>query len=137
MRLLTPNVGLIKRSKNYEVSLSNKNCLVNMEIFKSLITFAGYDEGYFHLSDTIQYEGNWWLVATWLKHPVLKHRLPERIVQMDGTVIPFQEVQELEYRFLVNSPIPKSVVDGKPQAGYTITIHPASILSAQGPESIH
>lgn len=108
-----------------------------MEIVKTMITFSGFDEGYFQLTDTIWLEGHWWLVATYLQNPTTRHRVPERIVLMDGLAIRYQEAVDQPYRFLVNSAIPKSVFDGVPQDGYTVKIHPSALLDTQGPKSIH
>jgi len=96
-----------------------------METFKTMV-FLG-DHGKPQFIDTIWHEGHWWLVATWLQHHTTGHRIPERIIQMDGMVLRFQEVQNPDYRFLVNNSIPISVFDGEPQTEYVVSTHPDAL----------
>jgi hypothetical protein len=107
-----------------------------MEIFKTHLFFSGHDEDHPYLIDTIFHEGHWWLVATWLQNHATGHRIPERIIQMDGLTVRFQEVDGEPYHFLLNNALPKSVLDGEPQSGYVIAIHPHALLHTQGPKSI-
>lgn len=83
-----------------------------MEIFKTYLFFANYDEGYPHLVDTIHHDGFWWLVASWLESNDTGSRVPERLVRLSG--LRYQEADEQPYRFLLNEAIPKSVFDGEP-----------------------
>jgi hypothetical protein len=39
-----------------------------MDIFKTYLFFAGHDEGNSYLVDTIFYDEEWWLVASWLEN---------------------------------------------------------------------
>jgi hypothetical protein len=107
-----------------------------VEILKTMVSFSGHDEGSFHLMDTIWHDGHWWLVASWLASNDTGMRTPERIIRMDGVFVKFQEVQNQEYRFLLNNALPISVVDGKTQDGYVVAIHPAA-ANIQGPKSVH
>jgi hypothetical protein len=106
-----------------------------METFRTMVFLGG--QGTPQFIETIWHEGHWWLVATWLQHHATGDRIPERIIQMDGVLVRFQEVQDEPYRFLANNSIPISVFDGVPQAGYTISIHPSAIARTRGPSSIH
>jgi len=108
-----------------------------MEVFKTYLFFSGHDESHPYLIDTVWHEGHWWLVGTWLEHPVTRHRIPERIVQMNGLTVRFQEVEGQPYRFLLNNALPKSVLYGVPQDGYVIAVHPAALADSQGPKSVH
>lgn len=94
-----------------------------MEIFKTCITFIGYDEGYFFLADTIFYENQWWLVPTWLEANNKSEKIPERLVRLTG--LRYQEVDGMPYRFLLNIAIPKSVFDGEEEEeGYVVANYP-------------
>lgn len=104
---------------------------------KVLFTISGYDEGYLQLADAIFYKDGWWLVSKWLEDPVSKQRYPERIILLGAENTPYTEADGLEYRFVVSSAIPKSVLDGEPQNGYVIDVHPDSIVKTQAPKSIH
>nr|MDP2192541.1 hypothetical protein [Rhodoferax sp.] len=108
-----------------------------MEIVKTYLFFSGHDEDHPYLIDTIFYEGAWWLVASWLQHHSTGHRIPERIIQMDGLTVRFQEVEGHPYRFLLNNALPKSVLDGVQQEGYTMAIHPSALAESQGPKLVH
>lgn len=85
-----------------------------MDVFKTMVSFSGRDEGAFHLMDTIWHEGHWWLVASWTVSNDSGTRTPERIIRMDGVFVKYQEVQSDDYRFLLNNALPisdrKSVV---------------------------
>jgi len=108
-----------------------------MEVLKTYLFFSGHDEGHPYLIDTIWHENHWWLVGNWLEQPVTGHRIPERIVLMDGLTVRFQEVEGQPYRFLLNNALPKSVLDGTPQDGYVIAIHPSAVADSRGPKSVH
>lgn len=108
-----------------------------MEVHKTYLFIDGHDDGSPFLMDTIWHEGHWWLVTSWLEHQVTRHRIPERIIQLDGTTVRFQEVMNQPYRFFLNNALPKSVLDGTPQIGYVAAIHPLAISDSQGPKSIH
>ena len=106
-----------------------------METFVAMVYLGAQDTPKF--LDAIWHEGHWWLVASWLENPTTGHRIPERIIQMDGRVLRFQDDPTPGWRFLVNNAIPISVFDGTPQDGYIVAIHPAAILNTQGSPSIH
>jgi len=106
-----------------------------MEVFKTYLFFSGHDEGHPYLIDTIQHEGAWWLVASWLQSNATAEKIPERLVRLTG--LRFQEVENQPYRFFLNNALPKSVLDGKPQDGYVIAVHPAALANSQGPKSVH
>ena len=105
-----------------------------MDVFK---TMAFVYEGRHELLDTIQHEGKWWLVATYLQHPTTLHKVPERIIQLGSPKMPYQELPAGgSSRFLLNKSLPISVLDGEAQDGYVIAIHPDALLKTQGPTTI-
>lgn len=105
-----------------------------MEVFKTYLFFSGHDEGHPYLVDTIFYEKQWWLVASWIEAQNKSEKIPERLVRLTG--LRYQEVDGKEYRFLLNNAIPKSVFDGKEQEGYVIANYPV-LEHIQGPKSVH
>lgn len=96
-----------------------------MDVCKTMC-FIGED-AFPTLIDTIWHRGSWWLVSTWLKHPDTGHRIPERIVQMDGMQLRFQEVSGQPYRFLASNSVPKDVLAGSLHTEYVVDIHPMAV----------
>lgn len=94
-----------------------------MEFFKTVITFSGFDEGFLQRCDTIWYKDAWWLVATAFEDPATGHKIPDRLVRLTG--LPYQEVNEPEYRFFLGTAIPISVFEGQIGEGYVIEHYPA------------
>jgi len=78
-------------------------------------TMASTDDesGQIHLIDTISYENKPGLVPYWLAATELGWQTPERIVCLDG--LKYQDMTETDYPadYLLNEPIPKSVLDGE------------------------
>lgn len=96
---------------------------MHMETVKTLITFSGFDEGRFHLVDTIWHDNAWWLVSTWLQNQATGHKTPERIVRLSG--LRYQELTAEPYRFVLNNAVPISVFEGKQHDAYVIAVFPA------------
>lgn len=105
-----------------------------MDIFKTYLFFSGYDEGNSYLVDTIFYNEEWWLVASWLENKSTGEKIPDRLVRLTG--LRYQEVNDQRHRFLLNNAIRKSVMDGNPQEGFIIRQYP-SVLKAKGPGSVN
>jgi hypothetical protein len=105
-----------------------------VEIFKTQLFFEGYDEGHSYLVDTIFFENQWWLVATWLSSNTKSEKIPERLIRLSG--LRYQEVDGKPYRFLLTNAIPKSVFDGREQEGYVIADYPV-LESIQGSSTAH
>ena len=83
-----------------------------MQIMQTLMA-TDDDSGEVLLVDTISYEGKLWIVPHWLAARELGWQMPERIVCMDG--LNYQGMGESDHpaAYLLNDPIPKSVLDGK------------------------
>ena len=87
-----------------------------MQVFK---TYAfTEDDPYPMLFDTFFHEGAWWLIASWMVNDEGGVRAPARLVRLSG--LPFEEVKGKPYRFLLGKVLPRSVLDGKPQAGFIV-----------------
>jgi hypothetical protein len=89
-----------------------------MDVFKTYLFFEGFDEGSSYLIDTIFLDGAWWLVGSWLEARATQERVPERLVRLSG--LPHETVSGQRWRFLLNNPLPKSVLDGKARDGYVV-----------------
>lgn len=107
-----------------------------MEVFKTLGSFEGHDEGQLQLLDTIMHDGEWWLVASWLGRGNTKE-IPERIIKLGGLKTRYQELTGEQYRFILNNAIPYSLFRGVPQEGYILAIHPRAVIEAAGPTSVN
>lgn len=78
-----------------------------MKVFKTFLAVGSE----IHTMDTIEYEGGFWLVPNWILSPDDQYMKPLLIVSL--ATIPHTESPEgVEPRFVVNSPIPKSVFQG-------------------------
>jgi hypothetical protein len=83
-----------------------------MKIFKTVVSFIGEINRY--KVDTIEYEGKMWLVPVWLDSETKGISMPARIICLDN--LPHQKIQEgTDYHFVLNCPIPRSIVGGKNQ----------------------
>ena len=83
-----------------------------MKIFKTVVSFIGEINRY--KVDTIEYEGKMWLVPVWLDSETEDISMPARIICLDN--LPYQKIQEgTDYHFVLNCPIPRSIVGGKNQ----------------------
>jgi hypothetical protein len=62
-------------------------------------------------SDAIEFEGQFWLVSSWLEAPALGYEIPERIVLME--TLRYQRApQNFSCELVLNDPIPTEVLDG-------------------------
>lgn len=89
------------------------------------------------LLDAIWHEGHWWIVATWLKPNGPGSPIPERLVQMDGLVLRFQEVNHPTHRFQINNSLPMSVLDGTAQDGYVLATFLSTLDGSRRLGNIH
>ena len=77
-----------------------------MKIYSSLISFVEDSGGMIYKMDTIEYEGVFWLVPTWLEDPAEGRKRPERIVSL--AAIPHQGMRGNALGdFLINGPVPR------------------------------
>jgi hypothetical protein len=106
-----------------------------MEVFKTLLFFSDFDQDYPHLVKTIRVGNSWWLIGKWLEVIATGERIPERLVRLDG--LPHQEVENQPYRFVLNAPIPKAVLDGEDREGFVTATHPAVALLKATSKSVH
>lgn len=84
-----------------------------MKIYKTIVAISGDPEyhGQILRMDTIQYEGQMWLVAMWLDSPSEGFSVPERIICLDTLPHHISSFENAD--FVLNDPIPKSVLDGR------------------------
>jgi hypothetical protein len=81
-----------------------------------LRTYVSCDDGKTYLIDTIQYQGEFWLVPKWIATTSPTVRKPARIIRL-----PMERVQDLGHDFLgsdvrarkLDGLVPKAVLDGE------------------------
>lgn len=80
--------------------------------------------------DVIQVEGKLWLVPTWLDTPDGKWTSPARMISLD--LIPHEDAGPEGWsgcRYIVTSPIPKYVLDGRSLPGV-----PSAFVIVEAPD---
>jgi len=104
-----------------------------MKIFTTMVTIGNE----IHTMDTIEYEGQFWLVPEWLSRQELEFEIPMRIVCL--STLPHQKSSGA-VNFVLNVPIPKAVLDGHvpPElAGAYIVIERPDIRFPKRGEKLH
>ena len=77
------------------------------------------------LIETVVYRDNWWLCPP----PITKLNtegeiIPQRMIHVDGNLLRYQEVNLPKYRLVLNTPIPKAVLDGETEEGFEVYHYP-------------
>ena len=81
-----------------------------MKIVQTLVGFS--DSGTLFNCDTIEHEGQFWLVPEWLEAPELGMKRPARIIPLAR--LRHQEMgSAYPQRFLLNDPMPRDVFEGR------------------------
>lgn len=93
------------------------------KVEKTYLFFSDFDQGNPYLIDTIQIDGVWWLVGSWIVPHGAEGRTPEIIVRLTG--LRFDEVFDPRYRFLLQNSIPKAALEGQAQDGLVVARYPA------------
>lgn len=93
-----------------------------MEVFKTRLFFSDFDHGRDYLIDTIELDGAWWLVGSWLESNATGERVPERLVRLSG--LAFEQVTHPHYRFVLERLLPKAALDGKALDGFVVANYP-------------
>lgn len=78
----------------------------------------------------IEHERKLWLVPQWLDMPTEQVTMPERIISLEGLPIqPGGRWGPIEFRYILNYPIPTDVLYGENQrqqaSGFDVRMHPA------------
>jgi len=77
-----------------------------MKLLKTLVPF---DDGIYHV-DTIEYEGELWLVPEWIDDtPAKGYSMPVRIIRVPGLQPAGQSVSD---DYVLANPLPKGVFEG-------------------------
>ena len=107
-----------------------------MEVFKTYVFFSDHDQGLPYEIETVEQGGQWWLVGSWRRDTATGERIPKRIVLLSA--LPHQEVEGQSFRFVLNQPIPKAVLDGEARTGYVAATYRARVGSpAPKPDRLH
>lgn len=112
-----------------------------MRIFKTCVYFSGEPEaarGNLWLVDTIEHEGELWLVPGWLEAPHEGWKSPKRIIclsRMQHQATP----EHPRYQFATREPLPTSVYEGLAQsseeAGFLVVEAPN--IRFEIPKGVH
>ena len=78
---------------------------------KTMLFLEDSDE--YFLCDTIRYQENLWIVPEWFESKQLKQMRPARIIRLEG--LAHQRSQIPGVTWVITSPLPKDVFDGKAQ----------------------
>lgn len=111
-----------------------------MKIYKTLYAFTDAELGKIFKCDTIEFEGKFWLVPTWLENIAEGTIKPERIICLD--YLPHKRTSSgSPADFILNRPIPKCVFDGEIPAEATfrfdIIEHPDISIDIQEKQNFH
>lgn len=83
-----------------------------MKIMKACLAMKDED-GKTYICDVIRWKKAYWLVPEWLDAASEGWSTPARIVLLGP--LQFQQVRNCEeYQFLVNEPVPRSILEGAP-----------------------
>ena len=84
-----------------------------MKIYKTAVIISGdpSTRGSVYKMDTIEHEGQMWLVPEWIDIPGEGWSTPVRIIRLDG--LAHQKSAHRDYDYFLNNPLPKSVFDGE------------------------
>jgi hypothetical protein len=103
-----------------------------MTILKTHVAISGDEamEGQTYKFDTIEHEGQLWLVPQWFEYPELGWMSPVRIILLSA--LPHQPFGQ---EFVLTSPLPKSVLDGwVPEGSGYVVVEKPSIRIAIPPK---
>jgi hypothetical protein len=106
-----------------------------MDVFKTYLFFEGFNDGSPYLIDTIFLDDTWWLVGSWLVPNATGEQVPERLVRLNG--LPHEKASGQRWRFLLNNPLPKSVLDGEARNGYVVANYQALTDKRPGKRAPH
>ncbi len=99
-----------------------------MKIYKTIVIFSGDEttQGAVHTMDTIEHEGQFWLVPEWIVSQSEGWTMPARIILLD--TLDHQKSGGEQYDFVLNGPIPKAIVSGEtepePDSEYVVVERP-------------
>jgi len=88
---------------------------------REFIALVGSDDGVIYQIDAIEHKGKLWLVPHWIESPTEGLKRPTRIIRMDQ--LKYQKLPSGDARgnYLLNEPVPKSVLDGTASAELAAT----------------
>jgi hypothetical protein len=82
-------------------------------IYRTLVAFSDSNPGKIFLCDTIEYEGQNWLVPDWITNNAIRKMRPSRLVLLDSLRHQKTAKVNAPSDFVLNDSIPKCVFDGK------------------------
>lgn len=99
-----------------------------MKIYKTII--QRFEDGALLECDTVEYQGELWLVPAWIEGPMPGTEQPARLIGLP-TGLPLSEPgPEYEADYLLSSPLSKATLAGHAEAqGYTVIQRPDLILN--------
>lgn len=87
--------------------------------------------------DTIEHEGQFWLVPQWIDSQTEEWTMPARIILLDS--LPHQESDGKQWDFVLNDPIPKAIAFGEtqPEEGSEYVVVERPNIRLPKPPSVH
>lgn len=81
-----------------------------MKIYKTLLGIEG-EIGHLSQMDTIEFEGRFWLVPSWLTNQTERYETPVRIICLSS--LPHERASGIAADFVLTGQLPRVVVEGR------------------------
>ena len=85
---------------------------------------VGSDDGTIYTVDTLEHEGKSWLVPEWLEAPTEGWRTPKYMICIDGLRRSGPTGPDYPAEWVLDDPIPKSVLDGETEDQFEVVHTP-------------
>ena len=108
-------------------------------IYKTVVAISGspQHEGQLLMMDTIEHEGQMWLVPSWLVPQAGGLSKPERLICLDS--LPHQKASMGGSDFVLNNPIPIDILEGRAprESGFSYLVLECPDIEVAHPRGLH
>ena len=98
----------------------NEEKVIDTVVYKTMVAA---DITAIKVYDTIEYEGDFWLVTEWLESPGVEWKSPKRMIRVTG-MLQSGVASDYQVDFLLTGPIEQSVFDGEEDSNLKILEEP-------------